>query len=116
MRKKQQFNGIMPIARSAATWQSLICFPMTLQKSGEIATFPLVARNGHKGHKLLLLLYISFKHPKYNQLLMKKILLLNKLYRECFLLSLLNTFNKNTKIHLYDAYLIKNTNMINNIL
>jgi len=29
---------------------------------------------------------------------------------------LLNTFNKNTKIHLYDAYLIKNTNMINNIL
>ena len=40
-----QFLLFNVIARSAATWQSLLYFLMTLQKIGEIATLPLVARN-----------------------------------------------------------------------
>ena len=70
----------------------------------EIATLPSVARNGHKGHRMLLFLYISFKICKYNQVLLKKILCLCKQDRESFLLSLLDPFNKHAKNQSYVAY------------
>lgn len=65
---------------------------------------PRLARNGHKGHKMLLFLFIPIKHPKDNPMLSKKILYSYRQNRVYFLLSLLNSFNKHALNHCYVAY------------